>query len=186
MRVVIIGSTGQLAHDLLKVFGADAVGLTHEQLEVTDDANVVRILHTLKPDWVLNTAAFLRVDDCEAEAARAFAVNAVGALNVARAALTVGAGVVYFSTDYAILGGDVMLIDEINSLPERLQDFPSCPGPVCRTRRRLARHGVVVGDGCSQPPYRLRAASPHLRPCLRVTPEQSASETVRGRIRQFC
>jgi dTDP-4-dehydrorhamnose reductase len=105
MRVLIIGSTGQLAQDLLKVFGADAVGLTHQELEVIDEANVARVLQSVKPEWVLNTAAFLRVDDCESNPGLAFAVNAVGALNVARAALAVGAGVVYFSTDY-VFGGN--------------------------------------------------------------------------------
>jgi dTDP-4-dehydrorhamnose reductase len=104
MRVAIIGSTGQLAQDLLRVFGADAVGLSHQQLDVTDGVNVALTLQALKADWVINTAAYHRVDDCEINPALAFAVNALGALNVSRAAQAAGAGVVFFSTDY-VFGG---------------------------------------------------------------------------------
>ena len=58
-----------------------------------------------RPDWVVNTAAFHRVDDCELNPTLAFAVNAVGAANVARAASEIGAGVVFYSTDY-VFGGE--------------------------------------------------------------------------------
>ncbi len=100
MKVIVIGSTGQLGQDLMRIFGEEAVGLTHQDLDVTDGVGVASALHSLRPDWVLNTAAFHRVDDCEINPTLAFAVNALGALNVARAAAAVGAGVVFFSTDY--------------------------------------------------------------------------------------
>jgi dTDP-4-dehydrorhamnose reductase len=104
MKTVIIGSTGQLAQDLGKVLGPDATGLTHQDLDVTDGVAVAQALQALKPDWVLNTAAFHRVDDCEANPGLAVAVNTLGARNVARAAAGVGSGVVFFSTDY-VFGG---------------------------------------------------------------------------------
>lgn len=105
MRVVIIGSTGQLGQDLLRVFGDEAVGLTHQDVDVTDEAGVASALGSHRPDWVLNTAAFHRVDDCELDPATSFAVNATGALNVARAAADIGSGVVFYSSDY-VFGGE--------------------------------------------------------------------------------
>lgn len=105
MRVVVIGSTGQLGQDLLGVFGDEAVGLTHEDVDVTDEAGVASALGSHRPDWVLNTAAFHRVDDCELDPATSFAVNATGALNVARAAADIGSGVVFYSSDY-VFGGE--------------------------------------------------------------------------------
>lgn len=105
MSVVVIGSTGQLGQDLLRVFGDEAVGLSHEDLDVTDEAGVAAALGSHRPDWVLNTAAFHRVDDCELDPTTSFAVNATGALNVARAAADVGSGVVFYSTDY-VFGGE--------------------------------------------------------------------------------
>jgi dTDP-4-dehydrorhamnose reductase len=104
VKVLVIGSTGQLAHDLLKVFAGQATGLSHQELEITDEVSVARALENARPDWVLNTAAFHRVDDCETNPAQAFAVNALGAQKVARAAAAVGAGVVFFSTDYVFSG----------------------------------------------------------------------------------
>ncbi|MDP9476560.1 MAG: dTDP-4-dehydrorhamnose reductase [Actinomycetota bacterium] len=106
MRVAVIGSTGQLGQDLMRVFREEAVGFTHQDLDVTDGVGVASVMHSLRPNWVLNTAAFHRVDDCEINPTSAFAVNALGALNVARAAATVGAGVVFFSTDYVFGGQD--------------------------------------------------------------------------------
>ncbi len=106
MRVAVIGSTGQLGQDLMRVFGEDATGFAHEDLDVTDEPGVASTIGSLKPDWVLNTAAFHRVDDCEVNPTLTFAVNASGALNVARAAADVGSGVVFFSTDYVFGGQD--------------------------------------------------------------------------------
>jgi dTDP-4-dehydrorhamnose reductase len=100
LRVAVIGSTGQLGQDLMRVFGGDAVGFAHQDLDVTDETSVASATRSLEPDWVLNTAAFHRVDDCEINPTLTFAVNAIGALNVARAAADVGSGVVFYSTDY--------------------------------------------------------------------------------------
>lgn len=104
MKVLVIGSTGQLGQDLLRVFGDQATGVGHQDLDVTDGVGVASALRQLKPDWVLNTAAFHRVDDCEISPPLTFGVNALGASNVARAAAAVGAGVVFFSTDYVFSG----------------------------------------------------------------------------------
>ena len=105
MRAAVIGSTGQLGQDLMRAFGEETVALTHQDLDVTDGVGVASAMHSLRPDWVLNTAAFHKVDDCETNPALAFATNALGAFNVARAAADVGAGVVFFSTDY-VFGGE--------------------------------------------------------------------------------
>jgi dTDP-4-dehydrorhamnose reductase len=106
LKVAVIGSTGQLGQDLMRAFGDEVVGVAHQELDVTDGVSIASAMHSLKPDWVLNTAAFHRVDDCETNPALSFAVNALGALNVARATATVGAGVVFFSTDYVFGGRD--------------------------------------------------------------------------------
>jgi dTDP-4-dehydrorhamnose reductase len=90
----------------MRVFAEDATGFGHEDLDVTDEAGVASAIHSAEPDWVLNTAAFHRVDDCEVDPTSTFAVNAVGALNVSRAAADAGGGVVFYSTDYVFGGED--------------------------------------------------------------------------------
>jgi dTDP-4-dehydrorhamnose reductase len=106
LNVAVVGSTGQLGQDLMRLFGEEAVGFTHQELDVTEEERVASAMSSAEPDWVLNTAAFHRVDDCEANPKLTFAVNALGALNVARAAASVGSGIVFYSTDYVFGGQD--------------------------------------------------------------------------------
>lgn len=107
MRVAIIGANGQLGSDIVKVFGEDpsfeVIPLTHADLDVTIP-ETLKVLEELKPDVLINTAAYVRVDDAELYPEKAFAVNAIGALNVARAASEIGAVNVYISTDYVFDG----------------------------------------------------------------------------------
>jgi dTDP-4-dehydrorhamnose reductase len=105
MKVAVIGATGQLGQDLLRVFGEAAIALGHRDVEVRDGVGLLTRLQELRPDWVLNTAAYHHVDDCERNPSTAVDVNATGASNVARAAAAIGAGVVFFSTDY-VYGGE--------------------------------------------------------------------------------
>ncbi len=88
----------------MRVFGEQAIGFAHQDLDVTNEPSVLSAIRSEKTDWVLNTAAFHRVDDCEVNPTLTFAVNALGALNVARAAADVGSGVVFYSTDYVFAG----------------------------------------------------------------------------------
>ena len=105
MKALVIGASGQLGQDLLRALGHSALGVTHGQVDVTDGLSVLQLMQAYRPDWVLNTAAFHRVDDCEVNCALAMAVNAIGAFNVARASADVGARHVFFSTDYVFGGG---------------------------------------------------------------------------------
>jgi len=105
MNTVVIGAQGQLGQDLMRVLGESATGVTHQDLDVTDGVSVQQTLDRLAPDCVINTAAFHRVDDCEANPALAMAVNAMGAFNVARASAARGARHVFLSTDY-VYGGE--------------------------------------------------------------------------------
>jgi len=80
------------------------IPLTHADIEITDIDSVKKQLTGYKPDVVINTAAYVRVDDCEIYPEKAFLVNATGALNVAKIADEIGAINVYISTDYVFDG----------------------------------------------------------------------------------
>ncbi|MBO8175046.1 MAG: dTDP-4-dehydrorhamnose reductase [Thermococcus sp.] len=103
MKVAIIGANGQLGTDLAEVFGEEAIPLTHKDLDVTDFESL-KILKELKPEVIINTAAYVRVDDAELYPEKAFQVNTIGALNVARIANEIDAVNVYISTDYVFDG----------------------------------------------------------------------------------
>jgi dTDP-4-dehydrorhamnose reductase len=105
MKIAVIGSTGQLGTDLVKILGAthEVIGLTHDKLEVADHDSCL-ILKTYQPDMVINTAAFHKTDQCEEEPLKTFSVNALGARNVAMITKEIGATAVFISTDYVFDG----------------------------------------------------------------------------------
>jgi dTDP-4-dehydrorhamnose reductase len=84
--------------------GHDVVGFGHIELDVTDAGAVDKKLGLERPDVVINCAAWTDVDGAEGAEEAAMAVNGTGAGNVAAAAATLGAGVVYVSSDYVFDG----------------------------------------------------------------------------------
>ena len=107
-RVTILGSTGQLGTDLVEILEQDDAfdvrPLSHGECDCTKPKQVHDVLLKLRPQTVVNCAAYVRVDDCENDATEAFRVNALGALNVARTCGELGAFCVYISTDYVFDG----------------------------------------------------------------------------------
>ena len=105
MKIAIIGSTGQLGTDLMKVLQDehDVIGFTHENLEVSDYDSCLK-LKEHHPDVIVNTAAFHKTDQCEDELVRTFSVNAIGARNVTMISKELGAATVFISTDYVFDG----------------------------------------------------------------------------------
>lgn len=108
MRWLVIGSLGMLGQDMLKRLQDDpsvtsVSGLDRDDVDVTDTASVAAAVSDV--DIVVNCAAFTAVDAAEEREADAFAVNAVGPANLARAARLAGARLVHISTDY-VFGGD--------------------------------------------------------------------------------
>ncbi len=105
-KVALIGANGQLAHDILRVFeNYEVVGFTHAELDITDFNLLRERMSSLKPDVIINTAAYHRVDECEDYPEKSFLVNAVAVRELAKVSNEVGAVLVHFSTDY-VFGGD--------------------------------------------------------------------------------
>ncbi|HTY13514.1 MAG TPA: dTDP-4-dehydrorhamnose reductase [Candidatus Omnitrophota bacterium] len=105
MKIVVIGADGQLGTDLGKVIPkTEMVPLTIKDIDITDPKKVETVISGLKPDIIINTAAYHRVDDCEANDLEAYRVNAHGARNLAIAAREIGAAIVHISTDYVFSG----------------------------------------------------------------------------------
>src|SRR5204862_3744812 len=102
----ILGAAGQLGRELLATAlpGSVVAALSHQELDVTDAKQVRDHIVAHRPTLVINAAAYTAVDAAESDSARAFAVNAQGAANVAEAAKTVGARLLHISTDYVFDG----------------------------------------------------------------------------------
>src|ERR1035438_2019319 len=107
MRIVVIGSTGQLGTDVVAAFarnGDDVTSLTHAEIELQDMSSVSTCLQRLNPDLVVNTAAMHHVEDCERDPVEANANTGLGTRNLALAARDVGATLMHVSTDYVFDG----------------------------------------------------------------------------------
>lgn len=107
-RVAVLGSTGQFGTDLVDVLRTEnrfeIVPLSHADCDCTSFDKVRGVLGRLRPELVINSAAYLRVDECEYHAREAFEVNAIGALNVARVCAELDGFCIYISTDYVFDG----------------------------------------------------------------------------------
>lgn len=107
MNVAIIGANGQLGADLVAAFSQneDTVhALTHAQIEISDLDSVSRVLQGLQPQVVVNAAAMHHVENCERDPQKAFAINAIGARNLAAVSRDLDAVLVHVSTDYVFDG----------------------------------------------------------------------------------
>ncbi len=100
MRVAVVGSSGQLGTDLVQRLGEQAVPLTHQQVEVADLRSVRSALEAVRPDVVVNCAAYNFVDRAEDEPQAAWAVNALGPRNLAVVCSEQDAVLVHVSTDH--------------------------------------------------------------------------------------
>ncbi|MFC1972107.1 dTDP-4-dehydrorhamnose reductase [Chloroflexota bacterium] len=106
MKVLVTGVSGQLGTDIVKAFKHHkVVPLTHADADITDFDAIKGACFQHKPDVIVNTAAYVRVDDCETNQDLAFRVNALGARNIAVVAEELGAKLAHISTDY-VFGGE--------------------------------------------------------------------------------
>jgi dTDP-4-dehydrorhamnose reductase len=121
MRIAVLGSGGQLGRDLVPRLRGEALPLTRGDLDLASPESIAPKLAELKPDVVVNTAAYNFVDKAEAEPDAAFRVNAWGVRELAKACDAVGAKLVHFSTDY------VFGLDAARTAPLTEADPP---GPV--------------------------------------------------------
>jgi len=105
MKVLLIGADGQLGTDIQKVIKApELIPLTISEIDVTSRENVASVIGKHKPDVVINTSAYHRVDDCEDHDQEAFAVNTLGVKNLCLACNGTGSTLLHISTDYVFDG----------------------------------------------------------------------------------
>ena len=96
-----------LGHDVARAgerAGHELALLAREELDITDAAAVEAALKAVRPDAVVNCAAWTDVDGAETRREDAHAVNATGAGNLARAASAESVALVHISTDYVFSG----------------------------------------------------------------------------------
>ncbi len=113
--IVVLGASGLLGHHLMAELGADAHGLTHTDLDITDRDAVFAALDDARV--VVNCAAWTDVDGNERDPERAHRVNGLAVHHIADAAKRAGARLVHISTDF--------VFDGLADVPYRPEDRPA-------------------------------------------------------------
>jgi len=105
MRWLLIGAGGMLGRDIQRSLAErDVIAAKRSDLDITDYDAAFEMIVRVRPDIVVNSAAWTAVDAAETDEAGAFAVNAIGAANVAQACSRVGVRMMHISTDYVFDG----------------------------------------------------------------------------------
>lgn len=119
MKILITGAKGQLGSQIINIIkkgsseigeissdvkNADIIGIDVEELDITDITATKAYIKEVKPDVVINPAAYTNVDGCETNEDLAFKVNSLGARNLAIACEEIGAKLIHISTDYVFNG----------------------------------------------------------------------------------
>lgn len=130
--VLVTGSRGQLGSELLDIIrdGKSEIGdlskftknikviaMDRNKLDITNIELVREVMSDIKPDVVINCAAYTNVDLCETDSDNAFKVNAIGPRNLAIVSEEIGAKIVQVSTDYVFSG--------TGEVPFKEYDIPS-------------------------------------------------------------
>jgi dTDP-4-dehydrorhamnose reductase len=107
MRLLLTGAAGMLGHDVTAAgeqAGHHVTPLSRRELDIRDPDAIDLAMAAVRPDAVVNCAAWTDVDGAEAHEAEATALNGTAAGHVAAAAARAGAFVVQVSTDYVFDG----------------------------------------------------------------------------------
>ena len=107
MKVLVTGYAGQLGYEVVRLLesrGIPCKGVDQADFNLTDAAAVLDYVQHYAPDVIVHCAAYTNVDKAETEPEICAAVNGMGTLYMVRAALSVGAKLVYISTDYVFPG----------------------------------------------------------------------------------
>lgn len=137
-HVLVLGASGTVGTEVTATLGHAAVqAIPHQACDIVDRLAVRALLGEHRPRIVVNCAAFTNVDGCDEDPERAYAVNAIGAENVALAAAELGATLVHYSTDYVFDGSAGRAYDEFDS-----------PNPLAHYgRSKLAGDRLVAAVG---------------------------------------
>jgi dTDP-4-dehydrorhamnose reductase len=112
-KILLTGVNGQVGHALNGVFSSNplfsnlVVSLDRSQLDLSNSDEIRHVVQMVKPDLIINPAAYTAVDKAETEPELAYAINATAPQVLAEEAAKLGARLIHFSTDYVYNGTKV-------------------------------------------------------------------------------
>lgn len=117
MRILITGASGMLGHDLQRTLkNHELILYNSKNLDITNKNLVSEKINEMKPDILINSAAYTNVDDCETNYEEAHKVNALGPKNLATVCKDLKIPLVHISTDYVFDGKKTEPLKENDNL----------------------------------------------------------------------
>ena len=119
MKILLTGKTGQIGKELNNIVGdlGNLITVDRKQLDLSKPNSIEPVILDIKPDIIINPAAYTAVDKAEEEPELAMTVNALAPGLLAKAARKVGAGLIHYSTDY--------VFDGYSKIPYKEEDPPN-------------------------------------------------------------
>lgn len=106
MKILLVGSQGQVGQELQRTLPhqGQVVSLSRTELDLSQPGRIADVVSQIRPDVVVNAAAYTAVDRAETEASLAYCLNETAPSLLASAAKQYGAGMIHLSTDYVFDG----------------------------------------------------------------------------------
>src|SRR5437762_4524785 len=116
--ILLTGKNGQVGAELLRLLPqlGEVVALGRDQLDLSNPSEIRRTIQEVRPQLIVNAAAYTAVDHAETDETTAQAVNADAPGLLAEEAKKIGAALVHYSTDYVFDGTKKAPYDEIDSV----------------------------------------------------------------------
>ena len=155
MKVLVTGAGGMVGRAVSEYCRANSDSVfsyDHQGLDISDLDRVTQALQRDQPEVVINCAAWTDVDGCELDRDRAFAANAAGPENLAKASQEIDAGLITISTDYVFDGKkDGFYTQRDQPAPESTYGLSKLEGErraqLAHARTIVVRTGFVFGPG---------------------------------------
>lgn len=127
-RILLIGKNGQVGHDLQRLLPAygELTAVDRQQLDLAAPDAIRRAVQEIRPQIIINAAAYTAVDQAEKDELAARAINAIAPGILAEQAKQVGAALIHYSTDY--------VFDGTKTTPYEEDDPPNPLGAYGRTK----------------------------------------------------
>jgi len=158
VKILLFGGSGQLGFELKKRAADlefELVSPVTKELDITEREQVIKLVRSLQPTVVINSAAYTAVDKAESEPEKAFAINAEGVRNIAEACGQSDSRLIHISTDYVFdgsLGRPIREDDPVNPLgvygrsklagEEYVREVLGERGVIVRTQALYGQRGV--------------------------------------------
>jgi dTDP-4-dehydrorhamnose reductase len=106
MRILLLGKNGQVGWELRRTLAplGELIAIDQSELDLTEFDRIRQVVGEIKPDLVVNAAAYTAVDKAENEPSISMAVNGIAPRVLAEEVAKLGAGLIHFSTDYVFDG----------------------------------------------------------------------------------